>query len=181
MARARKTAQREKLIDDIIESMASHELFSDNVARKDDEAAIQKTLFLRLEKGGSLKQILTENNRASNKDKAQQIALKNFAYEQDKNTTVKQFNSFGTSHRPDAVLELSDMRIAIEIKKGTNGSAIRSGLGQCVLYSEEYDFVIYMFIDQTPGLNIKNSVTGEKEQRIIDNLWKQDNVKFVVV
>lgn len=181
MALARKTDSRTKLLNDIIEAMETHELFSDNVARKDDEAAIQKTLFLRLEKGKALQKILTENKRASNSNKADHIALKKFAYEQDKNTTVKQFVSFGTNHRPDAVLDLGDMRIAIEIKKGNAGTAVRSGLGQALLYAHNYDFVVYFFVDTTDGLNIKNSVGGVKEQEIIKQLWDQNNVRFVVV
>ena len=181
MAVTRKTEQRTKLLNDIIETMKTHELFSDNVARKDDEASIQKTLFLRLEKGKALQKILTENNRARNITKADNIALKQFAYEQDKNTTVRQFNSFGTQHRPDAVLDLGDIRIAIEIKKGNAGTAVRSGLGQALLYAHEYDFTIYFFVDTTPGMNIKNSVTGKKEQEIVKQLWNQNNVRFVVV
>ena len=52
-------------LEDIIDVMKTHELFSDNVKRKDDEATIQKTLFLRLEKGKGLQKILTENNIAN--------------------------------------------------------------------------------------------------------------------
>lgn len=181
MAIARKSEQRTKLLNDIIEAMASHELFSDNVARKDSESTIQKTLFLRLERGKALQKILTENKRAANSEIADKIALKQFSWEQDKNTSVKQFITFGTQHRPDAVLDLGDMRIAIEIKKGDSGTAIRSGLGQALLYAHEYDFCAYFFVDTTPGLNIKNSINGEKEQEIISQLWEENNVKFVVV
>ena len=177
----KKSEGRTKLIDDIIDVMVSHELFSDNVKRRDDEATIQKTLFLRLEKGNGLQKILTENGRATTKEEANLIALKKFSWEQDTITTVKQFITFGTQHRPDAVLDLGDIRIAIEIKKGNNGSAVRSGLGQSLLYSHEYNFTIFFFVDTTDGLNIKNSVGGEKEQVIIKDLWENHNVKFVVV
>jgi hypothetical protein len=179
--RANKSEKRTKLLNDIIEAMVSHEIFSDNVKRKDDEATIQKALFLRLEKGKALQKILTENNVTTSTEKADAIALKKFAYEHDINTTVNQFSSFGTQHRPDAVLDLGDIRIAIEIKKGDNGSAIRAGLGQSLLYSHEYSFVVFFFVDTTPGLNIKNSITGEKEQEIINDLWNNHNVRFIVV
>ena len=181
MIQSKKTEQRVNLINALAESMRSHELFSDNVARKDSEGHIQKTLFLRLEKGKELQRILTENLKGINELKAKEIALNKFSYEQDKNTTVTQFITFGTSHRPDAVLEIGDLRIAIEVKKGDIGSAIRSGLGQSLLYSYEYDFVIYFFVDTTPGLNIKSSMSGEKESHIIKSLWDNHNVKFVVV
>ena len=180
MALAKKSSNRTKLLEDIIDVMKTHELFSDNVKRKDDEATIQKTLFLRLEKGKGLQKILTENNIA-NQEKADLIALKKFSYEQDNNTTVKQFCMFGTQHRPDAVLDLGDIRIAIEVKKGNNGSSIRSGLGQSLLYSHQYDFTIYFFVDTTDGLDIKSSVLGEKESDIVNKLWEDHNVKFVVV
>lgn len=176
-----KTKGREKIVSDIINIMKGHEFFSSNVKRKDDESTIQKALFLRLEKGKELQKILLENKVVNTTEKAEKIALKNFSYEQDSNTSVKQFITFGTQHRPDAVIDLGSFRIAIEIKKGTNGSSVRSGLGQSLLYSSEYDFVIFFLVDTTDGLNIKNSVTGEKEQNIISDLWNRYNVKFVVV
>lgn len=181
MAISNKSTKRTKLLEDIIEVMKTHEIFSDNVKRKDDEVTIQKALFLRLEKGKLLSNILLENNITTTKEKADMIALKNFSYEQDINTTVKQFCIFGTQHRPDAVLDLGDFRIAIEVKKGNNGSSIRSGLGQSLLYSHQYDFTIYFFVDTTQGLDIKSSVQGSKEQEIINQLWDSYNVKFIVV
>ena len=180
MALANKSSKRTKLLEDIVESMSSHEMFSSNVKRNEDEATIQKALFLRLEKGKSLQKILVENNIVT-PEKAEYIALKKFAYEQDINTTVKQFCMFGTQHRPDAVIELDDIRIAIEIKKGNNGASIRSGIGQSILYSNQYDFTLYIFVDTTQGLEIKSAITGTKEQEIITQLWDKHNVMFRVI
>jgi hypothetical protein len=94
---------------------------------------------------------------------------------------VKNFTVFSTNHRPDAILELEDLRIAIEIKKSEAGASLRSGLGQCIIYSSEYDFVIYIFVDITPNQNIRKSVDAEREKKIIDDLWQSHNVSFEIV
>jgi len=41
-------------------------------------------------------------------------------------------------HRPDMIVEFKDLNIAIEIKKVDNGSSIREGIGQCMIYSKYF-------------------------------------------
>ena len=175
-----KSIKRTALIDSLANELIDHELFSDNVKRdRDTEKQIQKSLFLRMEKTG-LQKVLTENlDMKSNKIK--EVIKKDFAWEQDINTTVNQITMFATQHRPDAVLKVNDLTIAIEIKKGKDGSSIRSGIGQSIIYSKNYDFVIFVYVDISEGRNIKNSVTATKEQEVINELWENYNVKFVVV
>lgn len=175
-----KSTKRTQLLNAIVDNLTSHEIFSDNVKRdKDTEKAIQKSLFLRLEKS-ALRPILTESFGV-NESKIDDILNKHFKYEQDTQTVVNHFSMFATQHRPDAILELDDLRIAIEIKKGDNGAAIRSAIGQSVLYSKEFDFVIVVMVDTTPGRDIKNSVSGKREHDIITELWDRNNTMFIVV
>ena len=47
-----------------------------------------------------------------------------FQWEQKTTTTVNNFSVFSTNHRPDAVLDIEDFRIGIEIKKGDSGSQV---------------------------------------------------------
>ena len=93
------------------------------------------------------------------------------------------FPFFATNHRPDGLLTIYDLRIAFEIKKkGDNGNALRSGIGQSVVYSTQYDFVLYFFfVNITSGHDIKSSRKGEREQYMVDSLWKNYNVKFYIV
>jgi hypothetical protein len=82
---------------------------------------------------------------------------------------------------PDMVLEMSGVNIAIEFKKGDTGNSLRSGLGQSLIYSKDYDFVIYLFIDTSKDGKIKNSEDNKKEKELVEDLWKRYNIKFKVV
>ena len=46
-------------------------------------------------------------------------------------------------------MKLVGIRIAVEVKRGQSGSAIREGIGQALVYaaSQDFDFVNYLFID----------------------------------
>ena len=180
MTRAIQTKKRVKFLETTIRKMAKHELFSKAVSRKrDTEPQIQKALFLRLE--DELPKIL-QNIFSVTKEKAQKIVRNDFAWEQNVNTTVNNFSFFATSHRPDSVLSVkNELRIAIEIKKGDSGSELRVGIGQAIVYSTQFDFVIYFFVDVSPDNDIKSSVTGKKEKELINSLWNNYNIKFKVV
>ena len=175
----KKSERRTKLLNNIMLKMKRHSMFSTKVSRKlDTENVIQKQLFLSLEDNESLKNMLTEYG--VNEKKSSEYVT-NFQWEQKLKTSVHNFTIFSTNHRPDAVLNLDDIRIGIEIKKGDSGASLRSGLGQCLLYSTEYDFVLYLFVDTTPNQNIQKSIEGEREKHIIDGLWKDNNVIFDII
>lgn len=179
--RAKRTQKRASFVNAIIEELQGHKLFKGLTNRsKDKEYFIQRTVFLDLH--DELPNILVKE-LGIRESKAKKIADSNFKFEQNTSTTVNNFNFFSTGHRPDAIIELKDedLRIAIEIKKGDSGGAIRSGIGQAVVYSYEFDFVIYFFVDTTPGNNIKSSATGVKENDLIESLWDNYNVKLVIV
>jgi len=176
---AKKTKRREKLLDSILKHMMNHTMFSDKVSRtRDTESMIQKNLFLYLEDEDRLKKCI-EDYGMTDKKSAELAA--SFQWEQKKTTTVKNFSVFSTNHRPDAVLDMEDFRIGIEIKKGDSGTALRSGLGQCLIYGSEFDFAIYLFVDMTDNRNILKSLDGERERKIINDLWDNYNVKFDIV
>jgi len=180
MSKTVQTKKRIKLVDSIVKLMKKHEIFSETVSRqRDTEKQIQKALFLRLqdEMPKKIREILKFS-----KDKANSVVKNGFFWEQNINTTVNNFSFFATNHRPDSVLTIKDeLRIAIEIKKGDSGSALRSGVGQALVYSTQFDFVIYLFVDTSAGKDIKSSFTGKKEKKLIDSLWGNYNIRFIVV
>ena len=51
-------------------------------------------------------------------------------WEGDVNTTVNNFTFFGTQHRPDFVVKIDRLSVAVEVKKGETGSSLREGIGQ---------------------------------------------------
>ena len=177
--KANQTKKRTQFLNSILNVMEKHELFTEIVSRKNDtEAQIQKVLFLRLQI--ELPSLIS-STFGVNHQKAEYIVANKFIWEQKINTTVHNFSFFATNHRPDAELEVDKLRIAIEIKKGDSGLAIRSGIGQSIVYSSQFDFVLYFFIDTTSGGDIRSSCTGQKELSLINSLWKNYNVKFIIV
>ena len=108
---------------------------------------------------------------------AEKKAHDSLLWEGDKRKIVNNITVFGVWHRPDMVIKTDDLSIAIEIKKGENGSAIREGIGQAIIYSTCYDFVIYLFIDTGKEKYILNSYgTEEKANSITNALWREFNI-----
>ena len=87
----------------------------------------------------------------------------------------------GTMNRPDMVLEIDGNRIAIEFKRGDSGGALRSGIGQSLIYSTDYDFTVFLFIDTSFDGRIKNCSKSIKEEELVQDLWKRHNIKFIVI
>lgn len=76
---------------------------------------------------------------------------------------------------------MEDLRIAIEVKSDDSGSGIRNGLGQALVYSTDYDFVIYLMIDKSQDSAIANSTKNDLEKALIDRLWNSHNIRMVLV
>ena len=49
------------------------------------------------------------------------------------------------------------------------------------LYSSAFDFVVYLYVDISKDKKIRDSMVGEKEQELINDLWDNHNVLFQVV
>jgi len=79
------------------------------------------------------------------------------------------------------IFEIDAMKIAIEFKRGDSGGSLRSGIGQSLIYSTDYDFTVFLFIDTSDNSTIANCSRSEEEERFIENLWKNHNIKFIVV
>lgn len=179
MSRASKTSKRINFLEAIIKIMREHEALGKGQSRKGiNESHIQKNVFSKL--NTHLPNII-KDNYGLNEKKAKSLVETEFVYESKTTVSVNGFHFFETNHRPDAVLSIDELRVAFEIKKGDNGLAIRSGIGQSVVYSSQFDFCIYFFVDTTPGGDIKNSISGEKESSLIETLWDYHNIKFFVV
>ena len=94
---------------------------------------------------------------------------------------IKTTNFMGTSNMPNMSLDINGFKVAIEFKKGNRGSSLREGIGQSLIYSTSYDFVIYMFIDTSDDNKIVNGAMSVTEQMFLDNIWDNFNIKFVIV
>jgi hypothetical protein len=87
----------------------------------------------------------------------------------------------GTQNRPDMVFEIADLKVAIEIKRGGSGSDLRAGIGQSIIYSTHYDFVLTLFIDTSDDKRVYNASNGSNEINFAEELWKNYNIKFITI
>jgi hypothetical protein len=89
---------------------------------------------------------------------------------------------FGAYNYPDFIIK-KPYNIAIEYKQSPNGSTVKQGVGQSIMLTQsgEYDFVYYLFNDQSPSKKIVESLKSKAEKKITSNLWVNNNVRFAVI
>lgn len=176
---ARKGQRRVKFIEDILHEMKNHDTLRKTIKRNSkDEKDIQDAVFSTLD--SRLPAIISDHYDISIKASKKKVR-NNFNFEKKSNCAVSNFPFFGTNHRPDADLSIYGTDFGFEIKKGSSGGSIRNGIGQSIVYSTQFDFVIYFFVDTSKGRNIKNVTEGDKESNLVDSLWNSHNIRFVVV
>ena len=172
-----KSSTRLDVIEKISKVLIDQKIYNtiDYVNKKEDY--IKQFLYPKLE--DMLKaHYLAEGVQESTADKKAEHAL---IWEGDKKQTLHNITMFGTLHRPDMQIDIDGISIAVEVKKGDNGSSIRDGFGQCLVYESHYDFVVFLFIDTSPDKKILNSIKGDKEVKMIDQLWDNHNTRALFV
>ena len=171
---AGKGRRRVKNIKAILETLKSTDDIYDIIDyRNASETKIKQFMYHPLIK--TLSQIIKDTGyRKDCVQHAKNVLL----WESNKGQTLNNVTLFNVQHRPDFVVNMKNYNIAIEIKRGKNGSDLRSGLGQCVVYSKCYDYVVYLFVDTSSDKRIRDSLTQKKEKEIVDDLWKSYNVLF---
>lgn len=174
-----KTQKTVDIVENVAKALANPEVYGTIKYKEQSEAKVKQFIYpYLLQDVKSLYLDIQKCKEATAKKKAKE----NLLWEGNKNTTIHHLKLFHTNHRPDFVLEFNDItRIAIEVKMGDCGTSLREGLGQSLVYTTEYDFVIYLFIDTTKDGDIVKSLVNEKEIEFSDNLWYNHNIKMVIV
>jgi hypothetical protein len=87
--------------------------------------------------------------------------------------------TFGTKNYPDFIIT-DPYVVAIEYKQSESGSVVKQGIGQSIMHtlSGEFDFVYYLFHDQSADKRIENSIQNEREASIIERIWNDFNVQI---
>ena len=85
--------------------------------------------------------------------------------------------TFGSRNYPDFIITAPYL-IAIEYKQSPNGSTVKQGVGQSVMHTlaGEFDFVYYLFHDESKDKRIETSVGNETEAFILDTLRDRFNL-----
>jgi len=178
MKLANKSIKRENVIETICEGITHREIFETIDYKNQSEDKIKQFTYPILV--NNLTDFLVEK-RGKDRSRARSFVKERLLWEGNINTTVHHTHFMGTMNRPDMIFEIDAVRIAIEFKKGDSGGALRSGIGQSLIYSTDYDFTIFLFIDTSENGKIKNCEKIEEEQWLVNDLWKRYNIKFLVV
>jgi len=173
-----KSVNRNNLLDSIVKTLKSPDIYKTINYRKQSESKIKQYIYPYLLNTISK---LYESSHGTTPEHAMKRAKEILLWEGNVNTTISNNKFMGTHHRPDLIVEFDDLRIAIEIKRGDDGSTIRESIGQSLVYSNMFDFTIVLFIDTSKDKRIVNSCSSYDEKKFIDRLWKSNNVKFEVV
>ena len=177
--RAKKTGKRTQIIDEIMVALCSREVYGviDSKSASEDKIKtyLHRILLKHLTK--IFQKIFLEKEKL-----AERHADKSLQWEGDKKTTINNVKFLGTQHRPDFVIRVDGISIAVEVKIGESGQSIREGLGQSLVYaSSQFDFVCYVFVDSSKDQKIIESLEKDDEKSFLLGLWENHNIRFRVV
>ena len=173
----KKSKKRLELLESIVNSLKQDDIYNVIDYKNQREDRVKQFIYPYLL--NDLKRYYI-NTRNIKEETAYRNAKKHLLWEGNKQTTVNNMMFFGVQHRPDMVIN-DDLNIAIEVKKGNIGSSIREGIGQSLVYSTLYDFVVYLFIDTSKDKRILNAMKSDKESSFVKKLWNEYNILFEVV
>ena len=173
-----KSKKRIKIVESIASSISSKKIFDVIDYRNRNEDYIKQYMHQPLiaELESLYKEF--ELTKSTDEDIIRQKAKNCLLWEGDVGTTVNNFTFFGTQHRPDFIVKIDKLNVAVEVKKGESGHSLREGIGQSLVYASQFDFVVYLYVDISKDKKIRESATQPQEQRLIDDLWKNHNVLF---
>ena len=90
--------------------------------------------------------------------------------------------TFGSRNYPDFIIQ-KPYSVAVEYKQSPNGSTVKHGIGQSIMHTlcEDFDFVYYLFHDESKDKRIESSVEGSTERATVERMWQEFNVliKFI--
>tara|TARA_A100001037_G_scaffold106674_1_gene96940 strand:+ start:13642 stop:14184 length:543 start_codon:yes stop_codon:yes gene_type:complete len=176
-----KSKKRVKIVESIASAISSNKIFDVIDYRNRNEDYIKQYMHQPLISELEALYEDLELSKSTDKDLIRQKAKDCLLWEGDVNTTVNNFTFFGTQHRPDFVVKIDKLKVAVEVKKGESGSSLREGIGQSLVYASEFDFVVYLYVDISKDKKIRDSMGGSQEQELINDLWDSHNVLFQVV
>lgn len=84
---------------------------------------------------------------------------------------------FGSRNYPDFIITQPYL-VAIEYKQSPHGSTVKQGIGQSMMHtlSGDFDFVYYLFHDESKDRRIRRSKDDPVELMILERMWTESNV-----
>jgi hypothetical protein len=176
---ARKTARRIRIIDGVMDALMSQSVFG-IIGNGRNEAAVAHKMHSEIVK--SLTSLHRELDTNAPEALVEKRARECLLWEGDINTTINHIQFLGAQHRPDFIVQIDEIRIAIELKRGSDGSCVRNALGQCIVYASQFDFSCCVIVDTTRDKKLSRAYgEGTTEALMLDRLWDQFNIRIGVV
>jgi len=176
-----KSERRTWIVDQILAAMMSDEIFKTLDYRHKRESYIKQYMHQIIKR--KLAEIHARLTPGQSDTTLSRKASESLLWEGDVNTTINHIRFLGAQHRPDFKVLIDGLRVAVEVKRGDRGSAVREGIGQSLVYaaSEDFDFVVYLFVDTSKDKKIRDSLRRDRERAFVNSLWDSFNVRFDVV
>ncbi len=176
-----KSELRTWIVDQILNAIRGEDIFSTLDYKKKNEAFLKQYMHQPLQRCmlDIVRRVYPKVSPATHAKKAKDALL----WEGDVKTNVSHVRFLGVQHRPDFVVEIGELKIAVEVKRGEKGSAIREGIGQSLVYScsGKFQFVVYLFVDTSKDKRLRNSLQQSADAAFIESLWNEFNVRFAIV
>ena len=172
MKKTRKTADRKKLIDKLVEEMLYNNKKTLDYTKVDENVIITSLIprLINLSKGQ--RQGIEAIKKAASNVKSKTIP---------ENSPVIS-SIIGIKQSPDLAYydESTKTSIAINILRGNKGDAMKNFLGSSVVFSLDYDFVVNIFIDLTNEKKIVDETKNNQYYKdFIKSMWENYNIKLV--
>ncbi len=171
-----KTQKAIDFLDKLHKYIIKDKLLRTNVQNK-NEKQIQTELR------GIIYRRMVEYFQEQNHTKPKLSADRHFYWEgQQGNYAKDKIETFSARNYPDFIITKPYM-IAIEYKKGSSGSLIKHGIGQSLIHTlgGEFDFVYFLFQDESKDKQILKSLNNKKEKLLIERFWNDFNVRLEII
>ena len=113
-----KSKKRVKIVESIASAISSKKIFDVIDYRNRNEDYIKQYMHQPLINELEALYEDLELSKSADKELVKEKAKNCLLWEGDVNTTVNNFTFFGTQHRPDFVVKIDKLKVAVEVKKG---------------------------------------------------------------
>ena len=176
---SRKTARRSQIVNGVMDALMNKSVFG-VIGSGRNESSVAHVMHGELLR--ALQSLHRELDPRSSDEIIEKKARECLLWEGDINTTINHIQFLGAQHRPDFIVQIDGTRMALELKRGSDGSCIRNALGQCLVYASQFDFTCCVVVDTTRDKKIRRAYAdGCIESAMLERLWDHFNIRLGVV
>ena len=149
---SRKTARRSQIVNGVMDALMNKSVLGVTGSGRNESSVAQ---VMHGELLRALQSLHRELDPRSSDEIIEKKARECPLWEGDINTTINHIQFLGAQHRPDFIVQIDGTRMALELKRWSDGSYIRNALGQCLVYASQFDFTCCVVVDTTRDKEIR--------------------------